>query len=593
MDDKAKDELVRGEGAGDGEVYNVEEVKSARLVLQHLVKTCNTFKIYLSNNPIHQKFLNELHEKIDFHLNKFGPLRLRVQQFQLLCSGQPVYENPNRLESIAFRLFIDGVREISFLPGIMKEEMIAFLEILGREEGGQVVDDDIVTLLWERHLNHIQYYVVDDLRADAGNEERKEMRVPPIASQQLHALYGKELVSQGLPGLAAPNREGASQDLPEPTAPGGVAIASLHTFKLTEEEIEKIGEQIRQEENLDMIAELQGILFDILRIEREPELFSEILGMMDNILESLMVRGDFKHARRIVEFYREMVDPSKGLPEPLLAQAQNALLQVCQLKRILLLESILDAADREALEDFSSLIILLRKGAIPSIVDLLGKADQMKTRRFLCDVLVEAGKKDIDYLVSRLDDERWYLTRNLIYVLGSIGDPRVVKDLSRFIGHSQVQVRRAVFHALNAMEDPRAEQLLVHFISDADDSNRISAIKSLGRRKVKEALEPLLQILSVKEFQTKEPSEKEGIFEAVSQIGGDAAVPHMQRFLKGKWSLFRDLKFEETAGCAAVTLQKMGTRSAVEALQEGSQSRNKSIREVCSKALDALRTGEK
>jgi hypothetical protein len=593
MADKVKDGLVEGEGAGDGEGYDPEEVKSARLVLQQLVKTCKTFKIYLPNNPIHQKFVNELLEKIDSHLNKFGPVRLRVQQFQLLCSGQPVYENLNRLESIAFRLFIDGMREICFLPGVAQEEMITFLEILGREEDGQAVDDDIVTLLWEKHLTHIQYYVVDDLRSEVEKGERKEMRVSPITSQQLHALCGKELVSQGLPGLAAPNREEVSQGLQEFAAPRGVEVTSLHTFKLTEEEIEKIGEQIRQEENLDMIAELQGILFDILRIEREPELFSEILGMMDHILESLMVRGEFKHARRIVEFYREMVEPSKGLPEPLLTQVQSALLQLCHPKRILLLESILDASDREALEDFTSLMALLGTEALPSVIDLLGKANQMKTRRFLCDLLVEVGKRDIDYLASRLNDERWYIIRNLVYVLGKIGDPRIVEDLSRLIGHNHVQVRRAVFHALNAIEDPRAEKLLVRFISDADESNRISAIKSLGRRKVKEALAPLLEILSSKEFPARALSEKEGIFEAVGQIGGGAMVPHLQRFLVGKWSLFRDVKLEETAGCAAVALQKIGTPSAVAALEEGSRSRNKVIREACSKVIEALRTGDK
>jgi hypothetical protein len=572
MADKVKDGLVEGEGAGDGEGVDPEEVKSARLVLQQLVKTCKTFKIYLPNNPIHQKFVDELVEKIDSHLQDFSSLRLRVQQFQLLCSGQPVYENLNQLESVAFKLFVDGVRELSFLPGITKEEMIAFLEILGREDGGQALDDDIVTLLWEKHLTHIQYYVVDDLRGEIELEECKEMRVSPITPQKLQALRAQE----------------ASQDLTKLAAPRGIEIASLHTFKLTEEEIGRIKEQTRQEENLDMVAEMEGILFDIVRIEREPVVFSEILGMMDHILESLMIRGDFKHARGIIEFYREMAETSKGLPEPLLAEVQNSLLQACHPKRILMLEPILDASGRETLEEFTSLMALLGTEALPSVIELLGKANQMKTRRFLCDLLVEVGKGDIDYLASRLNDGRWYLIRNLVYVLGKIGDPRIVENLSRLIGHSHLQVRRAAFHALNAIEDPRAEKLLVRFISDADESNRISAVKSLGRRKVKEALAPLLEILSSKEFPARALSEKEGIFEAVGQIGGGAMVPHLQRFLAGKWSLFRDVKLEETAGCAAAALQKIGTPSAVAALEEGSRSRNKVIREACSKAIGTL-----
>jgi HEAT repeat protein len=281
----------------------------------------------------------------------------------------------------------------------------------------------------------------------------------------------------------------------------------------------------------------------------------------------------------------------QDLPEPLLAEIQTALLQATHPKRILLLERALDAAERETLDDFIALMMLLGTEALPSVIDLLGKADQMKTRRFLCELLVEAGKRDIDYLISRLRDERWYLTRNLVYVLGKIGDPKIIGELASLIGHSHFQVRRAVLHALNAMEDPSAKKLLVRFLSDADGSNRLTAVKSLGRRKITEALVPLLEILASKDFQDRELAEKEGIFEAVGQIGGAAAVPHLQRFLTAKWALFRDAKLEETAACAAAALQKIGTPAAAEALREGSRSKNKSIREACNKAINGSSHG--
>ncbi|MCI0526558.1 MAG: hypothetical protein L0Y56_03775, partial [Nitrospira sp.] len=45
-----------------------EEFKSAKDLIQSLIKTTRTLKIYLSNNPIHQKFLKELKSKFDHHL---------------------------------------------------------------------------------------------------------------------------------------------------------------------------------------------------------------------------------------------------------------------------------------------------------------------------------------------------------------------------------------------------------------------------------------------------------------------------------------------------------------------------------------------
>lgn len=577
MADKIEGLLAGAGDAGGQKGYDQEEVASAKQVVQQLVRTCKTFKIYLPNNPIHQKFLDDLSEKVAGHLQAFGPLRLRVRQFELLCSGQPVYEDLDRRESIAFKLSLDGIWEISFLPGVPKEELIGFLEVIGGAGGGQV-DDDIVTLLWGKSLTHIKHSVVEELKGDAGQGECKEMRAGPVSPQQLQEVFSKEVHS----------KEAASDHTAFGTAKT-IEVPSLHAFKLSDDELERVKEEVRREDNLDMVAELEGILFDILRIERDPELFSEILAMVDSILESLLLRGDFRHARKLLEFHREMLEPATNLPEPLRAQLQNALRQAGNPKRISQLQSILDNAKDETLDDFSSLMSLLGRGVVPPLVDLLGNLEKIKARRFLCDVLVRIGREDVDNITSRLNDHRWYLVRNLIYILGNIGDKRVIKDLARFARHDSFQVRRAVFHALNGMGDPEADQFLLQFVSDSDYSNRMSAIKSLGRKKVRGALALLLKMLDSKDFQTKQLGEKKEIIEAIGSTGGESVVPKLRKLLQVNWSLFKDVKAEETACCAAEALQKIGSLSASAALREGSRSKNKTIREACDKALEALK----
>jgi hypothetical protein len=578
MDEDIEDQSLDVEDLEEAAPYDKEEIKSAKELIQHLSKTTKTLKIYLPNNPIHQKFINELLEKLQLHLADFGPLRLRVRQFELHCSGQPVYENINRMESIAFRLFIDGLREISFHPGIDKEQLITFLEVLGKEGEGSGVDDDIVTLLWEKHFSHVQYIVVSDLHGESRRvEECSEMKTTPPTSEQLQDVYS-QTVGSPLAGEI------------DPASPRGIEVPDLNIFRLTEEEIRKIKAEVRGEETLDVVNELEGILFDILRIERDPVLFSEILGIIDNILENLMQKGDFYHARKILEFYWEMSDPSKNLPSALVNQVQYSLINAGDAKRILTLQPVLNAEISVQLEDLFSFMVLFQKNAIPSIIELLASVEKMKARRVLCDALVELGKMDIDALIAKLEDDRWFLVRNLIYILGKIGDVRVIESFSRFIQHKELKVRKEVLHALDTMEDPRACQLLVHFIPDPDPSNRIFAIKSLSKKRVKEGLNPLLNLLSSKEFGLKELYEKKEIFDAIAKIGGDAAVPEMRKFLKNRWSLFKNVQLEEMGLCSAVALQRIGSPSAIEALREGSRSNNKTIRGACNKALDVLGT---
>jgi len=51
-------------------------------------------------------------------LETYGSLTLEVQQFQLFFQDEPVYENRNRMESMAFKFYIDGLREIVFRNGL-------------------------------------------------------------------------------------------------------------------------------------------------------------------------------------------------------------------------------------------------------------------------------------------------------------------------------------------------------------------------------------------------------------------------------------------------------------------------------------------
>jgi HEAT repeat protein len=573
MDDKAEDPMVDEEEVEEGDEYDKEEVKSAKEVVQYLTKTTKTLQIYLPNNPIHQKFINELSEKLQRHLTAYGPLRLRIKQFELLSSGQSVYENSNRMESLAFKLFIDGLRELSFHPGIEKEELITFLEVIGKRGEGEDVDDDIVTLLWERHLVHIKYIVVDELQGDIRAEDCKEMQVVSPNPNQLREMFNQEAAPQVL------------------AAPKGVEIPSLHIFKLTDEEIRKMKAEVRGEEDLDMVAELEGILFDILRIERDPLLFSEILGIIDNIFESLLLQGDFPHARTILEFFQEMLDPSMSLSQSLVEQIQKAKIQAGNPKRIGMLENVLNECEPEQLEDFFSLMTLFEPQIVPSLVELLASVDKMKARRVLCEILIKLGASQVDFFVTKLEDDRWFLVRNLIYVVGRIGDPKVLKSFPRLMQHKDPKIRKEVLHALDMIESPKTNDLLVKVLSDPDLSNRLFVLRALAKRKAPEALEPLMDILTSKEFEEKEMHEKKEIFDAIGKVGGDDVVPRLRRLLEVKWSLFKNARAEEMGLCAAFALQRIGSPSAIEALRKGSGSNSKSIREACVKALELLGAG--
>src|SRR5258705_10781300 len=90
-------------------------------------------------------------------LKEIGDIVLNVQQFDLLFEDYSVYHNAAREESLAYRFFTDGVRQITFREGLEPQELRGVLEVLKKATDASQGQDDVVTLLWERDFRHIEY----------------------------------------------------------------------------------------------------------------------------------------------------------------------------------------------------------------------------------------------------------------------------------------------------------------------------------------------------------------------------------------------------------------------------------------------------
>lgn len=560
------------EGAELEEV-DKEELGSAKEVIQSISKATKTLKIYLPNNPIYQKFLQEAHQKFDKHLNNFGDLKIRIKQYELLFKGHTIYENSDRMESIAFKLFVDGIRDIIFHEGIEKDEVVRFLELIGGEYDPSNPDDDMVTLLWEKNFSHITYTVAEDI-------SRAGELIPPIAmNAQLDMLINNETSDIDM------LKKKDISVLNELLGPKLLDKPLSSVFKLTEDEIEKIRGEIKDEEDLDPITELIEILSDILLMEKDFESFNEILGTLDSMLETLVVRGTFEHAARILILLRDLHN-NDTLPEEFKARLKSSTDKAGDSDMIRNIELSLNKFGLEENEHLFLYLSSLDKNALIPLSDLLGRMENMKIRRILCEVLVALGRENVGLLSKRLDDERWYVVRNMVYILGKIGDPKVIDDFKKLINHQELKVRKELLHALEGMKVDRAKGLLVLLLDDRDSSMRILAVRALVNAKYKSAAPMLLNIVSRKEFEERDLYEKKEMFESLGRIASDEILPELRRLIKRRsFFLLKREKRDEVSICAVLALKRIGSEKAVEILKEGSLLKNRVIKEACSKAL--------
>ena len=174
-------------------------------ILYDLAKTARSFGFYARNNRAIARFLDDLFEALSAFLKTSGTLWLGVAADRFVFDGQVVYYDSDREAGLPFRLYRDGVRMLSLQDGLSRVEMEDFLELLARRPstGREAEEDDLVTMLWRRSFDNINYQAVEgfthDLHAAGGFGEGPEQgkgdsgQAIPRMMQQISGR--KEIVS--------------------------------------------------------------------------------------------------------------------------------------------------------------------------------------------------------------------------------------------------------------------------------------------------------------------------------------------------------------------------------------------------------------
>jgi HEAT repeat protein len=246
----------------------------------------------------------------------------------------------------------------------------------------------------------------------------------------------------------------------------------------------------------------------------------------------------------------------------------------------------LDREEGIRLEDVSGYLVLLQRNSIKPLIKLLGELKNSKTRRVLCDALSEIGKNAIELIIPFMEDRRWYLVRNITYILGRIGQEQAIPYVQKALGHEDIRVRREAVQALGIIGGQKAVGLLVKSLTDDDVRIRSMAALNLGKVGKTAGLIPLLEVVQSKEFHRKETAEVKAFFEAIGMIGSNEAISVLQQLLERKNWFGRGATDEMRMG-AAHALAMIGTPEGRAILETGRDSKDLGIRNACLQALRA------
>ncbi|MDP2278693.1 MAG: HEAT repeat domain-containing protein, partial [Nitrospirota bacterium] len=453
-------------------------------IFKSMTKTLKTFKAYLPNNPIYQKFAAELLEKFNSFFEIHDSLPLAVEQFSLLLNGKEVFHNEGRTDNIALMLFVDGIREICFYKGITLKELISFVDIFKAVSEGQNLEDDVVTLLWEKNIEHISYSV-----SEGFIEEEL-----PVDSELLMEEAGDELAPMG------------AMYMDVVLAP---AVIDFEAAPLNTDELNTLQHEIQRFEGDVLLSEATELFLELMATEKDIEGFKEftrnIGKMIDVLLEKDSIEKVTELLSRLIDIREsEISSEHKKIIDDVIDRAGSE----DKLKKLFAWDKNLDSVQ--------AYMLLLNKNAVQSLLNILGELEDRKTRRYLCNILSVIGKQAVEAFASGIHDKRWYLVRNTLMILGIIKDPAAIKYIEGTMTHPELRVRKEAVRALDSIGTEEIRGPLMAALRDKDAGIRTSALKALRRFGDKKLFDIVKERILAGDLKERPFTEKRELFEALA-----------------------------------------------------------------------------
>lgn len=535
-----------------------------------LVKGLRAIQLYLPNNPIYQRAVENIRQACEPVWQEMAELPLHVAETQLAIGGEVVLDQTSKSDSVAWVLFKDGIRRLVLSPGAEDEELVRFLNVLHKARGLSAdAEDDLLTLLWEEDFQHIRYDFVE------------------LGMENVPAIETSEVEEERRPPDEAVRRQ-VQEEAQEPEPPPGVV--SIEDFDSTlyfldENEIDYIRSEIDREYKQDLRGNVLGMLFDLLELQTYGTVRAELISIVKNFIPYLLAVGDFrsvayilremrvvlKRARELLPEHREQLE---GLPDTLSeAAALGQLLQALD-------EALVHPTEDELGELFRE----LKPQALETVLAWLPKLTNQRVRGLLDHAAQRLAQAHPESLVRALKNDDATVLLETIRLSGQLKIPPVVPALGQIVNLGVVEVRRAAVDALAAIGSAGAMQQLEPALTDEDRDVRIAAVRVLAAKGHRGALPHIQAAVMGKDLRGADLTEKTAFFEAYGILVGAEGIETLRPMIEPK-GLFGRKEDPQIRACAAMALGQIGTAEARDLLERVAGDKDPLVRNAVNKAL--------
>lgn len=558
----------------DEEQLPVEVVRSLFITLG---KAFRAHQLYDENNPVRKRFVDTLRGEFEGLWKVIDRLVVSLDEDHIYLGGSEVYRSESRNDSLAFLFFKDGVREITFLPGIEAEELDSLLGVLQKARKLTPEGDDLLTVLWEEELKYFKYQYVDLLaegvalpQAGGGNSPAELQAVLSAEDEEIAAE--EETGERG--GAGADTPRSVSQDDFNPTL-----------YALDPREMETLRADLRKEMQRDTRADVLKALFDLLENPENRERQSEILGVLRTLLPNFLSRGGLNAATNVLRELHRLEKLEGAFDDARLAESGKILDEISAPAAIEeLIQALYDGTIRASSTQLGGFLVFLRGSALSPLLRESEMAEHKQLQTVLRKSVEGIADRNRGAVVDLLEADDSVVASAAARLAGELQITEAGPGLARLLAHPEVEVRLAAVDAAVALKASNVAGALEATLEDPEREVRIAAARALGELRYPPAAATLAAIVRGKQIRLADITEKVAIFEAYGMTAEGEGIQLLDQLLNKK-GLFGKTESTEIRAAAALGLGRIASDEARAALERATQDDDPVVRSNVNRAL--------
>lgn len=342
--------------------------------------------------------------------------------------------------------------------------------------------------------------------------------------------------------------------------------------------LETLGDRVETVTDEAVSRQMARILLELLErygTSRPPAM---ILSRIESAFRSQLSSGQFAEALEVLERLQATTKSVSPLREPV----QELLVRLANPETIQALVDRLHSTDTANTAVLQRLVEAMGSAAARNLLIALAEENNRSRRRTLFDFVASLGPVIIPEAVKFLSDSRWYVVRNIIVLLRTVNDRTSLAEVRRCMRHPDLRVRLEAIKSLLSFQTAVPPGLLEELLNDPDPKLAETAIALVGNYGIKEAVEPLLQILDHGDLFGRRRTIRLKAIKALGELAEPAALPRLQKFFSNS-ILPWPAREERRAAYESLSGYPREVRTAI--AEQGARSRDPYIRDLSRRIL--------